>query len=83
MKEATTQVVDGVVIITEVTVDIRGCGGVACAGVNSTVVLKDDNTFDLTNYTYEYNHACNSGSNALAGCVAMVMVVVAAVLLLL
>ncbi len=89
--DATSQIVDGVVIIAELMVDILGCGVTARATVRSTVVLQDDNTFSLTNYTYEYSSGGNvqpgggnvptGGGNVLTGSVAMVTGVIAVLLL--
>jgi len=78
ITEATTQVVDGTVIITELVVDVVGCGDTTRATVNSTVVLQENNTFSLPRYTYEYN-----GGIALTSFVAMVMIIVATAVLLL
>ena len=77
VTEATTQVVDGELVVVELIVDLRGCGDRACATINSIVLLQGDNTFELTNYTYSYNSGI-----ALTSCVAMVIVVMSNVLLL-
>lgn len=76
--EATRQIVDGAVITAEVIVNVLGCDErTARATLSLTVILQDDDTFDLAYYDYEYNRG-----NVLTGSVVMVMAVVAAVLLL-
>lgn len=86
VTEAYTQIVDGIVITTEIVVDILGCA--RRANVFSTVMLQDDNTFDLTNFRYSYvgngnndpgngnNDPGNSGGFALPSSVTIMMIVI-------
>ena len=77
--DAATQIVDGVFIVLELLVDVRGCDEEGQrAEVHSTVVLESDNTFDTTSYAY----TLDSGVAAAASCVAMILVATATVILL-
>ncbi len=66
-------------ITAEVIVNVLGCDErTAHATLSLTVILQDDDTFDLAYYDYEYNRG-----NVLTGSVVMVMAVVATAVLLL
>jgi hypothetical protein len=50
ITRATQQLVDGALVISELTVDVRGCGSTTRATVDSTVLLQGDGTFILGDF---------------------------------
>ena len=81
--DAATQIVDGVFIELQLLVDVRGCGEDQRAQVYSTMMLESNNTFDMLTYTHTFvDISGDSGAAAITTCVAMILLVSMATVML-
>ena len=65
VTEATAQVVQGVILTLDIMVNVQGCTQPTQANVDVTVIFHLNDTFELTNYTYQ--HLVRSGAAVISG----------------